>query len=546
MHPMNKPDMFMIYYGFVTLYTQETADYYEEAKLWRIENTEHGYRFVNLDDTSMVLCLYELVGGDKMVSCFTDSGEVNCRWYLIPVANASYDAYFYDTVNNSLVGISLVKTVMSGEACSIESLGYIPVSCSRNGASQVFEWVSSNPSIVSVNEITGTFRGVMPGHAYITGTNLDGEELTISVTVTLNNGVYSLRNKYSNKYMQTVTDSANVTEATYAVGKEQKWLFEAIEDGYYTIRSVYDDNYYLGVNEDSISSGELVILRTNTITEGMKWKITCTESGAYRLIPKSGEEYDCTLSRRGLTIANNVAIIQTYYTDDNNFSDEWILTSFESAYLYGVPDDDSDDENPNEWHEHEAVLHNVADKFCETDGTYSHIYHGDADPFQFKNHLQSANILVTRSHGYIRSDRSGEELAVSILLEDVIGNASYGAMSFHSNFFGDSDAVYIADEDDLSNLDLVIFMGCHTGYWGEYGVNFPSRAVECGARVAIGFRNEIRCGSANAWLETFFDQLCQGESVADAAKHASENCPGPSLSTDEVVICGDKDAILFD
>ena len=52
--------------------------------------------------------------------------------------------------------------------------------------------------------------------------------------------------------------------------------------------------------------------------------------------------------------------------------------------------------------------------------------------------------------------------------------------------------------------------------------------------------------SANAWLEMFFDQLCRGESVANAAKYASEYCPGPSLSTDEVVICGDKDAILFD
>ena len=69
----------------------------------------------------------------------------------------------------------------------------------------------------------------------------------------------------------------------------ERWIFELLETGYYVIHSANSSGttYYLGVDSDSTSSGADIVLRTGSITNGMKWKIEPTSSGAFKFVPKS-------------------------------------------------------------------------------------------------------------------------------------------------------------------------------------------------------------------------------------------------------------------
>ncbi len=87
--------------------------------------------------------------------------------------------------------------------------------------------------------------------------------------------------------------------------------------------------YYLGVQNNSTEQDASIVLRSGTITDGMKWKISKTVSGAYKLMPKTGEANNRVLAIENNLLYNNngVKIRQRDYVQDDNFKDEWFITN---------------------------------------------------------------------------------------------------------------------------------------------------------------------------------------------------------------------------
>lgn len=69
------------------------------------------------------------------------------------------------------------------------------------------------------------------------------------------------------------------------------------------------DQYYLGVKNDSTTVNDDIVLRYGSITAGMKWKITVTDSGAYRLTPKNGETYNYALATSSSSATNGARLM---------------------------------------------------------------------------------------------------------------------------------------------------------------------------------------------------------------------------------------------
>ena len=97
---------------------------------------------------------------------------------------------------------------------------------------------------------------------------------------------------------------------------------------------------------------------------------------------------------------------------------------------------------------------------------------------------------------------------------------------------------------DLSNMKLIMFIGCATGRGGEYSNNLPSRAIELGATTAIGFSGNIDCALANAWLLQFMQLMEYGYLVGDACTFLQLQATFVGSGLEEVVVCGEANAII--
>lgn len=93
---------------------------------------------------------------------------------------------------------------------------------------------------------------------------------------------------------------------------------------------------------------------------------------------------------------------------------------------------------------------------------------------------------------------------------------------------------------NLSNMKLILFIGCCTGYGGRYGPNLPYSAVTKGATTAIGFPDTIICTKANEWTVAFAQYMQQGYSVSSACSLLSNDSRFSGSTLASPVICGNQ------
>lgn len=72
---------------------------------------------------------------------------------------------------------------------------------------------------------------------------------------------------------------------------------------------------------------------------------------------------------------------------------------------------------------------------------------------------------------------------------------------------------------DLTNCDLMLFVGCYTGT--NDNTSLPYAAVAAGADCAVGFMDTINWVVADEWTEFFFNYYENGFSVERACYQAS-------------------------
>ena len=152
---------------------------------------------------------------------------------------------------------------------------------------------------------------------------------TLQVTE-LPNGTYYLKNKQTERNAdienQSMSDGTQIHQWEFHGGKSQRWEFRHLGDGYYSVKS---DNassaYYMGVKNDSSALDADIVLRTGSLTSGMKWKVEKLSDGAYKIIPKTGESRDYVLAAGTSVAVNGYKLVQGDYIDNDSYRDEWML-----------------------------------------------------------------------------------------------------------------------------------------------------------------------------------------------------------------------------
>lgn len=117
-------------------------------------------------------------------------------------------------------------------------------------------------------------------------TNTGSYTLTVLKPVNLDNRFYRLSNYGSNMYLDIhgPAEQTYVHQWTSHTGEQQKWLIQKQSDGYYTIRSQYGNNYYVGIY--TMNTGEDNIRLFPSISDVTRWNIYITAAGEYIFEPK--------------------------------------------------------------------------------------------------------------------------------------------------------------------------------------------------------------------------------------------------------------------
>ncbi|MCD8003575.1 MAG: hypothetical protein LUG88_06680 [Clostridia bacterium] len=195
-----------------------------------------------------------------------------------------------------------------------------------------------------------------------------------------------------------------------------------------------------------------------------------------------------------------------------------LVTNPVSAILIGI--------EPTDERDREEVLEDVATIISSMNYSYSVEMFGSFAATKVMNLLanDSYNVFLSRSHG----DTSGTSYTYIITNESSTGDTYYVTSTKLKSY-------------DLSNMKLILFVGCYTGYGGNGGNNLPTVAVSQGAETAIGFKNTITCDAANSWTVNFFTYMAEGFSVEEACFALAKNTGG---GTGSYVICGNADTTL--
>lgn len=473
---------------------------------WTITYTSRGYALKqNGSNAKSLMAAEEGVDTGILITVGTYSSTSDQHhWGLMEIDEPPRGVLLF---YNNGVALTTVPTryVASNETRSLLQMG-LEVSVYSDAATtpQIFTWSSSNAH-VTVNRTTGVVTGVSAGTATITGTNGYGS-VSFPVTVLpVANGTYMIKNKGSELFADirggTQVDGAVVYQKSLTSNNFQKWIIAHLGDGTYSIRS-YNSACYLGVTDDSPDQYTSIVLRTGSLTDGMKWKITGTSSGAYKFTPLTGEANNRVLALDAVEGTGNAApLYQMNYSNDASYIDEWELIKLgNDAYLLGIASSD---------HDHSTVFGTIGQDINALG--YNGVNINCTSSISVTN-LRSAmgqcKIYVSRSHG----DHTANETYILLDSDESIRFYASDIYNFSTN-----TAVI-----DLSDCDLMLFVGCYTGKDDRY--NLPDAAVAAGSDYAIGFKESINCGTANDWTELFFQYLSEGKSVDKAASLAADEC----------------------
>jgi len=351
--PLNKLDMGLYTnVNNVVIYNIGTTDTFSGVPYsmqWTIEWYSTGYIFRNDGHESLTMQVANsstTSGANVIVGNYSDS--LTCaRWTLETVSSPPTGTFLYNTATGTAVSSSQ-EYVAPNETRTLSMFQLAPTFYSGETIDQQFYWYGNNSSVATVDESTGAITGVSPGTALITGLmDLDGYFYYVNYTVIVTevaNGTYYLKNKqtdnFADIYGPTMASGTTIQQWEFHGGNWQKWTFTHVGDGYYSIKSNNSTTpYYLGVKNDSSVVDTDIVLRSGSLTNGMKWIIEETTSGAYKLMAKTGEDYDYVLATSTSSSANGYKLIQGDYINNTSYRDEWQLIQIQySATVYNYYD----------------------------------------------------------------------------------------------------------------------------------------------------------------------------------------------------------------
>ena len=310
-----------------------------------------------------------------------------------------------------------------------------------------------------------------------------------------------MKNKASEKYADI--EDGNVSAGTqilhweYLGGNTQRWYFTHLGNGYYSIKSANSSSsYYMGVENDGTATDTPVVLRTGTLTDGMKWKIDKTTSGAYKITPKTGEANNRVLAVGFYVMPNNgTPIKQRDYVQDDNYKDEWVICSYDHTILLAIDDSDGSSRHTY-FSETKANLEQEKNAMVSVVSTSRYSSCSVDDMIAY---LQENEIFIVHTHGMQTGFKISNDGITYITMEHL------------------RDA-------DLSNISLALLMTCNTGvnYSDDHilnntPVNIVEQMVLCGAETVVGFKDTTMVYDCNKFAPDLTSRLVDGGlSIEDA------------------------------
>ncbi len=371
--------------------------------------------------------------------------------------------------------------------------------CSNNWLKWSVSPVNSMPAVVSSD---GMVTGGTPfKSAQLSFTNkITRVSGSCLITITeIANGTYYLKNKQNSNYAKvksgTMTNGQNVVQYDLEGGNAELWIFTLnTATGYYSIKSANSGStsYYMTVSDDATTVGKPIVIRSateSTLTNGMKWRVEKTASGAYKLCPKTGEANGYVLNTSTASGSNNANLTQDTYVQNTSYRDEWYFQKIYANSMGG------------EFHSGADVIDaSVNWRKCG----YNSYYDISPSVSDLTQNFLGANIVYFSSHGA----QHLLQLYNNVYITDGLTTPPNNSVKI-TDYSLDISKLYIYDACyTASNLD-------------GSGKNLCTQTLSAGAETVIGWTQSISVTDARNWQQKFQSKLVSGSTVLQAANYAN-------------------------
>ena len=545
--PMHNPNMLLTASGtsvYVVENTTDDASLLNTTYAWKIDSPmDRENRCIqNAGITTTTNTLS--VSYTDYSTCLNEYVEVQEYGWMLTSVSYTPRILLYDTVSETLLHdtavdediSSIERTLPLHDTKSVADLGLRVIYSSVSTLDQEFEWRenystnSNSNSHVEINASTGEMYGTRIGRAfiYVEKKNYSPTCLLEFEVLVILSGEYYIKNKETGKFVD-IQDEAyfsgqQIEQMTFDGGESQKWDFVYREnDGYYEIiiRDGANRRFYLSVKDSSTANDASVVLRS-TLTDGALWKVAYTESGAFKITPKTGEANNRVLAV-GAYVANvdGVDIEQRDYVNDENYKDEWMVedaSSGRSRYKLMAYN-----ESPNI--KRDSFFAPTGDIIGQYLGYSIYTeYYSNCTKDNMKNYMSDSEIFIVHTHG----KKTGF----------MVGPSLYLTMS---------DLSYC----NLDGLKFALLLTCKTGEgFSETNIanNTPTNIIEkmvCqGAETVVGFTNTTTAGDCNRLAEDLLEaMLYNGLNLQEAMESIDYNGYQNNMN-DIKAIAGNKSLYL--
>ena len=492
--PMHKPDMALtVENGNAVI---KPADPQNAQFKWEIYEYDLGIIIRHRGDTSQRL----YIAGDSTAAganvCVGSNYSSNQKWSLIKITNPPEGAIIYRKSSSSVIANGHRWIAKDDFTAFFSDFDMAPTFYSPYTDSQDFTWTSSNPDIATVSPNGIGFVGKAVGMVLIQGRKVRGDRVyyvNFNLHVTpVPSGVYYMQNIATHKYVdienQNMSNGTQIHQWNFHGGTTQTWRLHLDNiGGYYTIRSERNSTYYLGVQNDSSANDVPVVLRSGTITSGMKWDITVSSHGNYVLTPRTGIVNG---NNRVLAVeyyvnnSNGLDMQQRDFVDDVNFKDEWMLyyhKQYGLAYLGYDPG-------------HTASMQEIAQRVC---------YRWGPNGYAYLNLSKQTALALMSSVNVFSCITHGKQNSIDLANGETLTSADINALP------------------NFRALDLVYYGACLTGSGGTN--NLVNATLNKGAAAVVGFKHQVDPAETYYWTEQFMWALADRKvTIAEAMNWADD------------------------
>ena len=140
----------------------------------------------------------------------------------------------------------------------------------------------------------------------------------------IENRFFKIQNVGTSQYLDIHGPNAQllVHQWTTSTGEQQKWLIQKHSDGYYTIRSQYGENKYVGISNTNIGVNNIIL--DNEINDYTKWNIYVSYNNKYIFVPKMATEK--SLYAPNTSTGSEMQLIET---SNGGNKEQWSLLNYD-------------------------------------------------------------------------------------------------------------------------------------------------------------------------------------------------------------------------